>query len=259
LIEVLSYGGGVQSTCIILMAIDGKIEPPDLIVFADTGSEMPETYATVEAIKVLAAAAEIEFVTVENEFKGGKHPGTFPLHEWYLKYGRLPMVGQPRCTYNFKIYPCRREIKKRCDLSAPKPWANAWLGITTDEAHRAREAEIKWCSNSFPLLDLNMSRQDCINYISKHYPDLAVQKSGCFCCPYQSAKKWIKLKVEQPGLFSIARDMEKAAAANGVKRGLWGARSIIAFDHDTRLTDFGFEVGQPLYEDFECDSGGCFL
>ena len=257
-LEVLSYGGGVQSTAIILMAIDGVIDRPDMVVFADTGSELPSTYETVGAIHALCDDAGIRFEIVENAF-GGETPGTYDLHEWYLMHQRLPMVGQPRCTFNFKIYPVRRFVKSLVDQSMPKPWANSWLGITTDEAHRARQSEILWMDSTYPLLALEMSRDDCARYISKHYPDLAVSKSGCFCCPYQSAKKWIKLKVEHPDLFAISRSMEIEAAKNGVKRGLWGARSIIAFDHDTRLTDFGFEMGQPLYEDFECDSGGCFL
>lgn len=259
-IEVLSYGGGVQSTALILMAIDGVIDPPDLVIFADTGSELPSTYATVEAVHALCDLHEIRFEIVKCRFGDTTDlPGSHPLHEWYLHYGRLPMVGQPRCTFNFKIYPVRRFIKTLVDQSMPKPWANSWLGITTDEAHRARESEILWCDSTYPLLDLQMSRTACAEYISKHYPELDVSKSGCFCCPYQSAKKWIKLKVEHPDLFDISRSMEVAAQANGVKRGLWGARSILAFDHDTRLSDFGFEMGQPLYEDSECDSGGCFL
>jgi 3'-phosphoadenosine 5'-phosphosulfate sulfotransferase (PAPS reductase)/FAD synthetase len=259
-LQVLSYGGGVQSTAIILMAIDGEIPRPDIVVFADTGSELPSTYSTVGAIHALCDQHGIPFEIVRSNFgESTDLPGAHDLHEWYLHYARLPMVGQPRCTFNFKIYPVRRFVKTLVDQSQPKPWVSQWLGITTDEAHRARESEVQWSESLYPLIDADLSREDCAAYISKHYPELEVSKSGCFCCPYQSAKKWIKLKVEHPDLFDISRSMEIAAAKNGVKRGLWGARSIIAFDHDTRLTDFGFEIGQPLYEDFECDSGGCFL
>lgn len=259
-LEVLSYGGGVQSTALILMAIDGRIAKPDVVIFSDTGSELPSTYETVSKVEALCAAAAIKFETVKNLFgEQTAHPGSRPLHEWYAAYGRLPMVGNPRCTYNFKIYPVRRLVKTMVDRTQAKPWSSQWLGITTDEASRVRESDVKWLENKFPLIDLNMSRQDCADYIKKHYPELSVSKSGCFMCPYQSAKKWIRLKVEHPKLFSIARDMEVRAKANGVKRGLWGARSIIAFDHDVRLEDFGFEIGQPLYDDASCDSGGCFL
>ena len=260
MISCISYGGGVQSTAMILMAIDGRIAKPDITIFSDTGSELPSTYETVEAIKTLCEEADMPFETVANEFGDQTAlPGSHPLHEWYLHYRRLPMVGQPRCTFNFKVYPVRRVLKQMVDRTLSKPWGEQWLGITTDEVSRARESDVKWLANRFPLIEQEMSRDDCANYISKHYPELEVSKSGCFCCPYQSAKKWIKLKVEHPDLFDISRQMEVNAAANGVKRGLWGARSIIAFDHDVRLEDFGFEIGQPLYTDAECDSGGCFL
>ena len=259
MLQAISYGGGVQSTCIILLAIDNKIPKPDVVVFADTGSEMESTYKTVKQIKKLCEENNIKFETVYSNFQKGKVIGRAKLHEWYLEYQRLPMVGNPRCTFQFKIYPVRRYLKTLVDKKQPKPWASQSLGITTDEIRRMRESELKWVANDFPLIDLNMSRQDCINYIEKNYPYLTVSKSGCFMCPYQSAKSWIRLKVEYPSLFDYARDMEIAAKNNGVKRGLWGARSIEAFDHNVRLSDFGFEMGQPLYDDASCDSGGCFL
>tara|TARA_R110000823_G_scaffold310644_3_gene435666 strand:+ start:260 stop:1039 length:780 start_codon:yes stop_codon:yes gene_type:complete len=259
MINVVSYGGGVQSTAIVLMAIDGLIPKPDYVIFADTGSEMESTYKTVKEIKKLCKKSEINFKTVYSNFGKGKVTGRWKLHEWYKEYSRLPMVGNPRCTFQFKIHPVRRFVKTLTDRSQPKPWASQSLGITTDEIKRMRPSELLWIQNDYPLIDRNMSRQDCIKYIDDHYPYLHVSKSGCFMCPYQSAKSWIRLKVEYPTLFDYAREMEISAKENGVKRGLWGARSIEAFDHNVRLSDFGFEMGQPLYEDSSCDSGGCFL
>ncbi len=40
---ILAYGGGMDSTAIICMALSGKIEMPDHIVFVDTGREKPTT------------------------------------------------------------------------------------------------------------------------------------------------------------------------------------------------------------------------
>ena len=40
---LLSFGGGINSTALLLEWVEqGK--PLDLVIFADTGSEMPETY-----------------------------------------------------------------------------------------------------------------------------------------------------------------------------------------------------------------------
>lgn len=262
---ILSYGGGVQSSAIALMSIRGELERVDHVVFCDTGSESADTYATVAFVARECEQAGIPFHTAYANFRAGeeddpKHiKGFMPLHEWYSHYARLPMVGNPRCTYNFKIYPFRRLVKKLADSSIPKPYVRTWLGITTDESHRARESELQWISSEYPLIEKGLSRAACVSWLSKHYPEQAFSKSGCWMCPYQNARKWALLRKENPELFQYAVEMESRAKKNGVKRGLWGARSIEAFNSDMTLEDYGFEMSfQP--DDFDCNSGGgCFL
>jgi len=41
-ISVLSFGGGVNSTA-LLVGLCGRSQAPSLVLFADTGSELPET------------------------------------------------------------------------------------------------------------------------------------------------------------------------------------------------------------------------
>ena len=47
-LEVLSFGGGVQSTAMLLMVHEGILPRPDVVMFADTGSELPETIEHIE-------------------------------------------------------------------------------------------------------------------------------------------------------------------------------------------------------------------
>ena len=42
MISVLSFGGGVNSTA-LLVGLCGRSQAPSLVLFADTGSELPET------------------------------------------------------------------------------------------------------------------------------------------------------------------------------------------------------------------------
>ena len=46
--KILSYGGGVNSTAIIALALLGEVEMPDYIVFSDTGAEWPHTYKYID-------------------------------------------------------------------------------------------------------------------------------------------------------------------------------------------------------------------
>lgn len=242
------------------MAIDGLIDRPEVVVFSDTGSELPETYATVSAIQVLCEKNKIPFKTVASKLEGSEEG--IALHEYYSQKTKppfLPMVTNPRCTFNFKIYPVRRYMKSIIDPTGPKPWASGMIGITTDESHRQRPSDMQWIANEFPLIELGMSRQDCIDYIAKNYPELKVAKSGCWCCPYSSPKTWLRLKIDHPDLFKKAREMEEGAFAKGQHLGLGQRRPLSAYDFTHTLEDFGFVIENP--EEVECSSSssGCFL
>lgn len=228
------------------------MERPDWVVFADTGSEQDHTLKTVRKIQDLSKEAGINFQIVKNE-------EMFPIHEFYTEKGRVPMVGNPRCTDQFKIRPINRFIRTIADESKPKPWVECWLGITTDEIHRQRENPRKYIRNRFPLIELGWARNQCEAYLRREHPDLIVKKSGCWHCHYQAAGEWRKLKRLSPDLFSLAREMEEAAKANGVRNyGLHRGKSIQMFDNGKfTLEDFGVEI-QP--GDFDCSvEGGCFL
>lgn len=258
----LAYGGGVQSTTILLMMIEGRIERPDAVYFADTGSETPSTYSTIEKMKKKCLEVGIEFHTVYGS------PEEFPegtkLHEYYMKKEKapfLPMVKNPQCTSKFKINPVRKAVKKRIKElgidKKPKPWVKCMLGITTDEKHRMRKSDIQYIVHSYPLVEMDYSRRQCETYLQK-FDDLEVSKSGCFCCPYMSAKGFNQLRIEEPKLFQICIDMENIAFQKGTTNGLIGGKSIQIVNHTHTLEDFGIEL---FPEDIQCDSiqGGCFL
>ena len=245
MIRYISYGGGVQSTAMVLMALDGVIPRPDMVVFADTGSEMPLTYETVKTIAEMCEENNLPFYIVKANTK--KIQG-MSLHEWYYNRGTIPMIGIRWCTSKFKVDPVRKFVKSKADTSKPKPWMEAWLGITADEKRRATgHSAVKYQVITYPLL--HKTRQELISWIATNYPELEVAKSGCFCCPYAHKTHWINLKKNHHDLFEKALALEKNATDKGVKRGLWNTKSIDIFNYSHQLTDFGFEI--------ESDNEGC--
>jgi hypothetical protein len=54
-LKVLSLGAGVQSTCLLLMALEGEIERPDCAIFADTGWEPKGVYEHLGRLQAKAA------------------------------------------------------------------------------------------------------------------------------------------------------------------------------------------------------------
>ena len=62
--------------------------------------------------------------------------------------------------------------------------------------------------NNYPLVDLKMARQDCLDWIK----DNGYQKpsrSACIGCPYHSDAEWIDLKENSPEEFMQAVEFEK--------------------------------------------------
>jgi hypothetical protein len=62
-------------------------------------------------------------------------------------------------------------------------YAEQAIGISIDEVRRAKDADVRYLRNIFPLLDLRMSGEDCIEFLDARGFDDTV-KSACIGCPY---------------------------------------------------------------------------
>src|SRR5205807_9516890 len=78
----------------------------------------------------------------------------------------LCSVNKPQCTGEYKLKPLKAAV--RALLGYPHPtrvprgvYADQAIGISTDEIHRAKDSDVNYTRNIFPLLDLGMSRTDC--------------------------------------------------------------------------------------------------
>jgi len=59
--SVLSYGGGVQSTALLIAAVLGKIPRPDVAIFADTGWEPKQVISWIQVGKNAADIARRDY------------------------------------------------------------------------------------------------------------------------------------------------------------------------------------------------------
>jgi len=241
-LEVLSYGGGTQSTAMLLMIANGDLPKPDIVIHADTGSELPET---IEFISTAARFCEEELkipFAIVNSHRGS-------LHDDYMRLKAIPIIGARSCTDNFKIKPQRRLIRLIVGRRNGALMARSWLGITTDEARRrVDDSDVKWAGLAYPLLDDRpTTRDECIQLNSDHGWEVA--KSGCFCCPYAGSKHWFDLRDSHPELFAIAMEMEQIKFDHrGGKMGLFQEKRLADLDE------------YDWKEDSNCDSAaGCFI
>ena len=69
---VLAYGIGVDSTA-LLVELDSRGEPPDLVLTADPGAEKPDTYEYQKLIAAWMAARRIPYEVVRYVPQRFKH------------------------------------------------------------------------------------------------------------------------------------------------------------------------------------------
>ena len=229
---VANWGGGVNSTALIVGYEMLGIRP-DLVIWADTGGEKPETYAYVDTFDAwLQSVGFPPLVRVQND-------GMYQtLENDSLSLQRLPSIayGFKSCSEKYK----RRPIDKF--LRTWQPAIDAWkrgdkvikaIGYDMDELRRAKYYDDKKYELAYPLIDWGWTRQGCIMAIET--AGLPVPpKSACFFCPSSKKAEVQWLHDNHPDLFIRAIEMEANAELTSVK-GL--GRSWNWGDYITKMTE----------------------
>lgn len=265
-LRVVSYGGGVQSTALLVLAARGEIDFP-IFLMANVGddSEHPATLAYVREVAMPYAAEhgiELHLLdrvkrdgTVETLWGRLMRDGSRSLPIPVRMSNGAP--GNRSCTADFKIRVTGKWLRQH-GATADDP-ATIGIGISVDEIHRANNRRVEpHESIVYPLLDLRMRRDDCMRLIADE--GLPVPpKSSCFFCPFHRPTAWQDLARETPGLFEKSCELEDTLNRRRATLGKdpvfltrFGVplRRAIALDQDTLPAD-------P--SDGSCDSGWCFL
>ena len=233
--QVLSLGAGVQSTAMLLMAMHGEIEPkPDCAIFADTQAEPNGVYAHMHWLHHTVRGIPIYTVThgnLEQAVLDSRRGNRFASVPFFVRNeeGKVGMLRR-QCTREYKIQPINKKIRELCGLQ-PRQWMKqqvvVWIGITTDEITRVKPAREKWQTNRHPLIELEMSRKDCIAWLRKHDYPVPV-KSSCYFCPFHDNNLWISMKKFNPVLFEKAClfDEEIRTGLAGVRFDTYVHRSL---------------------------------
>ena len=261
-LKVLSLGAGVQSTTLLLMALGGEIERPDCAIFSDTGWEPQKVYSHLERLKDEASRHDfpIHIVSIGNIRSDilrqiNTHQkwveGQPPLH--IINRNREEDGGKlwRQCTNDYKIEPINRKIK---DLLGYKPWkhvkkrgsngtyrkyADQWIGISTDEAQRMRSNKVKWITNVYPLVDMHMTRQHCVQWLQRRgWGD--TPKSACIGCPLKGDKRWRSMKKHAPEEFHDAVSFDSSLRERpypGAKGMAYVHRSMVPLGEVDLTTD----------------------
>lgn len=113
-----------------------------------------------------------------------------------------------QCTQDFKILPIQRKVRELMGLRprqrGPKvPAVEQWIGISADEAWRMKPSRLPYVVHRWPLVELGMRREGCIEWCVSHgHP--RPPKSACTFCPYHDDAQWRDMKDNDPASFADA-------------------------------------------------------
>lgn len=218
----LSLGAGVQSTTIGLLIVEGVLPMVDNAIFADTGWEPAQVYTHLDRLAPVLAAAGIELyrVAAGNIRLDATDPTRrFATPPWFIRNPDGSQgKGMRQCTSEYKLEPIRRKLRELLGAKAPNyrsvPRGNTaeqWVGFSTDEIGRVSDkVDVRYLTRRHPLLDLGMSRRDCIRFLgTRTAPDgmswaRSVTKSACIGCPFHGNRAWRQMRDERPDEFADA-------------------------------------------------------
>lgn len=221
-VHVLSYGGGAQSTALLLMALKGEINGviPDYIIFSDTGWEPKSVYDWIDKVNNYIKKTfgrEIIFTNggniredLLNAVKHGKRVASLPFYT-LNDDGERGMVMR-QCTMEYKIQPIKRKIKELLGYKKNervKEIVHIWKGISTDEIQRVKPMKEKWLVAEHPLVDIvNMDRSACVAYVEREGLGTP-PKSSCIGCPFHDDTVWLEMKKHDPKSWNDAVYIDK--------------------------------------------------
>ena len=237
-VRVLSLGGGVQSTVLALLAARGEygLPKPDVAVFADTGWEPAGVYDHLDWLKSeLAQAYEVVTVSAgnirENLLRGITPQGNrfLDIPAYLINPDGTPAIAARQCTAHYKLQPIFQHLRERLGLRygrrAPKDvQVEMWLGISSDEIARAKASREEWVTNRYPLIELEFSRGQLLDWFQRHYPGRSLPRSACIGCPFRADGEWKQMQVSDPAAWADAVMVDDAL------RNLPAARDAITGD-----------------------------
>jgi hypothetical protein len=213
---VVAYGLGVNSTALLVELARRRVRP-ELILFADTGGEKPETYAYLDVIRPWLARQGLPDVTVVRyrPTRAAYHT----LEQQCLHTGTLPSLayGGRSCSVKYKIRPQDRYVAawppaRRCWAAGGKVVRAIGFDAGPADSRRHRFAEdgrhVYW----YPLFEWGYDRPRCEEVIAAAGLPVPM-RSACWYCPASRKQEIVWLQQHHPDLLERALRIERNAEA----------------------------------------------
>jgi len=263
---VLNLGAGVQSSTLALMASAGEIMPmPDFAIFADTHAEPASVYKWLDWLETqlpfpvhrVTKGNMTEAMMAFRTAKDGR-VWTKSMIPAFMQApnGSIGLLGRS-CTADYKITPILQNLRRLCGIKRGEKnlKITQWIGISYDEIQRMKPSRDKWTQHRWPLIEREMRRHDCINWLKRHgFPE--PPRSACIYCPFHSNKEWRNLKDDEPEAFAeavrVEQELQRTKAETDKMRSVpWLHKSCVPLDQVDLSTEM--DAGQLDMFGNECE------
>jgi hypothetical protein len=248
-------GSGVDSTAMLGVLHEAGITP-DLITFANTGNEKPETYTHARAMDDYLTAWGFPTLTWV-KYTPGPTLKYETLGELCHVNETMPSIsfGYGGCSMKFKIIPQEQLLKgvsRGPNKRDPHPlWTRSQdsgrkiiklLGYDSGDQDIRRSKNLKTEDDDFmyiyPLQLLGYERGDCVEAIQRNGLPIPL-KSACYFC--MASKEWelYWLAAVHPELFEDAIAIEVGAMTG--KNTKYTVADAWEYDDKGRVLEFGVD------------------
>ncbi len=214
MIKAFSFGGGVQSMAALVLAAEGRIDYRTFL-FANVGddSEYPETMVYLREVAMPYAAKHgLDLIELHKTRRDGTRETLWQKLHRTERSIDIPMrlqsgaPGNRNCTADFKIKVVSKWMRQHGATREAR--GTVGIGISVDEIQRMKPSQLPHLRNAHPLIDLELTREDCKAVIRD--AGLPVPpKSSCFFCPFHTRKEWTRIYDEHPDLFQKSVALER--------------------------------------------------
>ena len=211
---VISYGGGVQSTALVVLAVLEGWDVDEIVHVDLVDAESPATREYVVRFREWLRREYGRDVTVieRNMYWDMLDNPAFTPVPWHGRRERFMLKRQ--CTREYKVQPLTRYLYDRY----PGDCIRLMLGISVDEYYRMRDSPAARIDHVYPLVDRRLTRWQCRDIIER--AGLVVPwKSSCWFCPYRSIRSQWALVQRYPDLAGMAQALEDRINAERRSRG----------------------------------------
>ena len=202
-LRILSLGAGVQSSTLALMIEKGQVPMVDAGIFADVKGEPKAVYTHLDWLE-----KQLSYPVYRVTWRDLKQDILDAAVGEYTAFTapfftKNPITGKKgllrrQCTNMYKINPVVQKVRQLLNLEKgekrkKETEVEMLMGISKDEVFRIKTNRIKYITNVYPLVDLKMTREDCLTWMKEFkYPK--PPRSACTFCPYHSNKEWKEIK-----------------------------------------------------------------